>query len=105
MAEHQHHEHVSSPLMYLVVFAALMVLTVVTWWVAQIDLGWANDVVALTIAVTKALLVILFFMHVRYSTRLTKLTAIGGFLWLAILIFLTLNDYITRGILLPVPGK
>ena len=101
----EHHEHVSSPWMYLGVFAALLILTLATWLVAQVDLGWANDVVALTIAVTKALLVILFFMHVRYSTRLTKLTAIGGFLWLAILIFLTLNDYVTRGVLLGVPGK
>ena len=106
MAEHQnHHNHVSSPWMYFGVFAALMVLTVVTWAVAQIDLGWANDVVALTIAVTKALLVILFFMHLRYSTRLTKLTAFSGFFFLALLIFLTLNDYVTRGVLLEVPGK
>jgi cytochrome c oxidase subunit IV len=106
MAEHhEHHHHVSSPRMYLGVFAALLVLTYATWQVAQFDLGWANDVVALTIAVTKALLVILFFMHVRHSTRLTKLTAISGFLFLGILIFLTLNDYVTRGVLLPVPGK
>lgn len=101
MAEH----HVPSRKMYFLVFAALLVLTLATWWVAQIDLGWANDIVALTIAVTKALLVILFFMHVRHSTRLTALTALGGFFWLALLIFLTLNDYLTRGVLLEVPGK
>ncbi len=101
----EHHEHVSSPWMYFGVFAALMVLTGITWAVAQVDLGWANDVVALTIAVTKALLVILFFMHVRHSTRLTKLTALTGFFFLAILIFMTLNDYVTRGALLTVPGK
>ena len=89
-------EHVSSPKMYIAVFAALMVLTVVTWLVAQVDLGWANDVVALAVAVTKALLVILFFMHVRHSTRMTVITALSGFFWLAILIFLTLNDYATR---------
>jgi cytochrome c oxidase subunit IV len=89
-------EHVSSPKMYIAVFAALMVLTLATWLVAQVDLGWANDVVALTIAVTKALLVILFFMHVRHSTRMTAMTALAGFFWLAILIFLTLNDYVTR---------
>ena len=64
--------------------------------VAQIDLGWANDLVALAIAVTKAVLVILFFMHVRYSTRMTVITALAGFLWLGILIVLTLNDYVTR---------
>ena len=94
MAEHT--QHSSSPKMYFAVFGALMVLTVVTWLVAQVDLGWANDIVALAVAVTKALLVILFFMHVRHSTRMTVLTALAGFFWLGILIFLTLNDYMTR---------
>ena len=79
-------EHVSSRRIYLPVFAALMVLTVLTWRVALVDLGRVNDVVALTIAVTKALLVVLFFMHVRYSTRLIDLTVVAGFFWLAILI-------------------
>ena len=99
-------EHVSSTKMYIMVFLALAVLTVITWAVALLDLGWANDVVAMAIAVTKAMLVILFFMHVRYSTRLTALTAIAGFFWLALMIFLTMNDYWTRGSqLLPVLGK
>jgi cytochrome c oxidase subunit IV len=99
-------EHVTSRKIYFLVFAALMVLTIVTWLVAQVNLGWANDVVALTIAVTKALLVLLFFMHVRYSTRMTILTATAGFFWLAILIGLTLTDYLTRNsMVLPVPGK
>ncbi len=100
-------EHVTSRKIYFLVFGALIVLTVVTWLVAQIDLGWANDVVALTIAVVKALLVLLFFMHVRYSTRMTVLTAAAGFFWLAILIGITLSDYLTRfpHSLLPVPGK
>ena len=99
-------EHVTSRKIYFLVFAALMVLTVVTWLVAQVDLGWANDVVALTIAVVKALLVLLFFMHVRYSTRMTILTAAAGFFWLAILIGITLTDYLTRySSLLKVPGK
>jgi cytochrome c oxidase subunit 4 len=89
-------EHVTSRKVYFLVFGALMILTLATWLVAQVDLGWANDVVALAIAVTKALLVILFFMHVRYSTRMTVITALAGFFWLAILIFLTLNDYVTR---------
>ena len=97
MTEHQHHEHVSSPLMYFGVFAALMVLTLATWLVAQVDLGWANDVVALMIAVTKALLVILFFMHVRYSGRLIALTVGSGILFLLILLALALADYLTRG--------
>ena len=99
-------EHITSRKIYFLVFAALIVLTVVTWLVAQVDLGWANDVVALTIAVTKAVLVLLFFMHVRTSTRMTILTATAGFFWLVILIGLTLADYLTRGSsLLPVPGK
>jgi cytochrome c oxidase subunit IV len=97
-------EHVTSVKLYVAVFLALMVLTAATVWVATFDLGWANDVVALTIAVTKALLVLTFFMHLRYSTRLTVLTALAGFFWLGILIFLTLNDYISRGVL-EIPGK
>lgn len=99
-------EHITSRKVYFLVFGALIVLTLATWLVAQVDLGWANDVVALTIAVTKAMLVLLFFMHVRYSTRMTILTATAGFFWLAILIGLTLSDYLTRhSSLLPVPGK
>ena len=57
------------------------------------------------LAVTKALLVLWFFMHLRYSTRVTVLTAVAGFFWLAILIFLTLNDYATRETLFPFAGK
>jgi cytochrome c oxidase subunit IV len=97
-------EHITSVKLYVAVFAALLVLTFVTVVVAEMDLGWANDVVALTIAVTKALLVLIFFMHLRYSTRLSVLTALAGFFWLGILIFLTLNDYATRGGL-RIPGK
>lgn len=98
-------EHVSSPKQYVMIFLALMVLTVVTVAVAYQDLGMFNDVVALAIAMAKALLVVLFFMHVKYSTRLTALTAAGGLIWLGILIALTLNDYLTRGALIAVPGK
>lgn len=98
-------EHVSSPKNYVLIFLALMVLTVATVLVAKVDLGWANDVVALTVAVTKALLVMLFFMHVRYSTRMTALTALAGFFWLAILILVTMTDYWSRGVTIPVPGK
>jgi cytochrome c oxidase subunit IV len=99
-------EHITSRKVYFLIFAVLMVLTVVTWAVAQVDLGWANDVVALTIAVVKALLVLLFFMHVRHSTRMTMLTAAAGFFWLAILLGVTLTDYLSRGAsVLPVPGK
>jgi cytochrome c oxidase subunit IV len=99
-------EHVTSRKVYFLVFGALMVLTLVTWLVAQVDLGWANDVVALGIAVTKATLVLLFFMHVRHSSRMTALTAVAGFFWLAILFGLTIADYASRGAILPfVAGK
>lgn len=98
-------EHVTSRKVYFAVFAALLVLTAVTVIVANFDLGWANNVVALGIAVTKALLVLWFFMHLRYSTRVTMLTALAGFFWLAILISLTLNDYLTRETLFPYWGK
>jgi cytochrome c oxidase subunit 4 len=99
-------EHVTSRKVYFLVFGALMVLTLATWLVAQVDLGWANDVVAIGIAVTKATLVLLFFMHVRHSTRMTALTAVAGFFWLAILFGLTIADYASRGAILPfVPGK
>jgi cytochrome c oxidase subunit 4 len=97
--------HVTSVKTYLAIFFALMVLTLATVWVAENDFGVFNDVIALGIAVTKALLVILFFMHVRYSTRMTAITAISGFVWLAILIVLTLNDYFTRGVIIEVFGK
>jgi len=95
-------EHVTSRKIYYAVFAALMLFTYVTVAVAKIDLGRFNTIVALTIAVTKAVLVVLFFMHVRYSTRLTKLVVVGGFVWLALLIGLTMADVATRG-WLPLP--
>ncbi len=97
-------EHVTSPKTYLLVFLALMVLTAVTVAVAFLHLGPFNDVVALTIAVTKASLVVLIFMHVRYSTPFTKLVVISGFLWLGFLIALTLADYFTRGLIHPQVG-
>jgi cytochrome c oxidase subunit 4 len=89
-------EHIVSKTIYFLIFGALMVLTVVTYWVALYDFGAWNVVIALAVAVTKAVLVVLFFMHVRYSTRLTKIVVIAGFFWLAILVTLTLSDYFTR---------
>jgi cytochrome c oxidase subunit IV len=85
---------------YYLVFLALAVGTVVTYLVAFVDLNFHginfNPVVALTIACTKATLVILFFMHVRYSSKLTMITVCAGFFWLLILISLSLTDYLTR---------
>lgn len=96
--------HVAPKSMYYTIFAALMVLTVLTVAVARVDLGVLNLPVALVIAVSKALLVIMFFMHVKYSTRLVQVTAFTGFLFLGILIAVTMADYLSRG-MLGVPGK
>jgi cytochrome c oxidase subunit 4 len=90
-------EHIVSRKIYFAIFTALVVLTVVTWSVAKIDLGRMNAVVALTIAVIKGTLVVLYFMHVRYSSRLTWVFVGAGFFWLAIMVALTLGDYMTRG--------
>ena len=89
--------HVAPKTMYYAVFAALMIGTAITVAVAFVDLGALNNVVMLGIAITKALLVVLFFMHVRWSTRLTWVVAASGFFWLLILFGLTMQDYLTRG--------
>lgn len=82
---------------YVVIWAILMSLTATTVVVAEIELGEWNVVVALTIAVIKAVLVVLFFMHVKESSSLTKLIVAAGFFWMAILFALTFNDYFSRG--------
>ena len=89
--------HVLPLRIYFGVFFALLVLTGTTVGVAFIDLGPFNNVVALGVAVLKATLVILFFMHVRYSTRLTAVVIASGIFWLAIMVGLTFVDYATRG--------
>ena len=81
---------------YILIFLALMVGTALTVGVAFIDLGRMNTVVALAIAICKMLLVILFFMHVRHSSQLTKIVVASGFLWLVILISISISDYLTR---------
>jgi cytochrome c oxidase subunit 4 len=97
-------EHVDSVKTYALVFAALIFLTVATTAVAFVDLGPFSVVMALAIAVCKMLLVALFFMHVRHSTRLTRLVVLGGLLWLAILLLLTMGDMMSRG-WVGVPGR
>lgn len=92
------HAHPSIGL-YLVIFFALVVGTILTWAIAFVNLGPWNPVVALTIACVKALLVILFFMHIRYSSKLTKITIAAGFFWLLIMITMSLTDYLTRSFL------
>jgi cytochrome c oxidase subunit IV len=89
--------HVAPKSMYYAVFAALIVGTALTVGVAFIDLGALNNVLMLGIAITKATLVVLFFMHVRWGTRLTWVVAASGFVWLLILFGLTMMDYLSRG--------
>lgn len=88
--------HVTSTSVYYGIFLALMAFTALTVWVAFIDLGWASTPVALGIATIKATLVILFFMHVRHSSKLTWVIVVGSFLWLGVLFVLTYADYLTR---------
>lgn len=82
---------------YLAVFVALMALTVVTVWIATIDLGDMNVVMALVVATVKAVLVLLFFMHLRHSGKLLWVVMGSSFLFLVILIGFTLSDVLTRG--------
>jgi cytochrome c oxidase subunit 4 len=77
--------------------AALMLLLALTWSIGYVDLGMFNLVVALAISITKALLVALFFMHIKGSSRLLHLAATVGVIWLLIMLTLTLSDYFTRG--------
>ena len=90
-------EHIVSKKTYALIFGILMVLTLVTTRVAYLDLGRMNVVVALAIACVKSVLVILFFMHLAYSRRLNQLTIVAAFLWLTLLISLTLADIWSRG--------
>lgn len=94
--EGESHHHIVSVSVYLAIFAALLVGTALTVWVAYFDLGAFNIVVALAIAVTKASLVVLYFMHVKYSSKLVQLAACTGFIWLAIMIGFTFSDVFTR---------
>jgi cytochrome c oxidase subunit 4 len=91
-----HSSHVVTPRTYFINFAALMVLLVLTLAAASLNLGDWNIVIAMTIAVAKALLVALFFMHVRYSSKLVQFISIIGVFWLMILFLLTFNDYFSR---------
>jgi cytochrome c oxidase subunit 4 len=89
-------DHIVPTRVYYLIFAALMVGTAITVGVAFVDLGPFNAIVALTIAVLKATLVVLFFMHVRYSSRLTWAVVVGSVFWLGLLLALTFSDYLTR---------
>jgi cytochrome c oxidase subunit 4 len=89
--------HVAPKSLYYLIFLALMVGTGLTVLVAKFDLGPLNNIVMLSVACAKALLVILFFMHVRWSSRLTWVIAGSGFFWLLILFSITMADYMSRG--------
>ena len=104
MSDLHDNTHIDSVGTYVKILVALLVATAVTTAVARIDLGGFSVVVALGIASVKMVLVALFFMHIRHSTKLTRLVVLGGLLWLGILLLLTMTDFATRGIL-GVPGK
>jgi cytochrome c oxidase subunit IV len=90
-------EQVVNPKIYIWTCIALLVLLAVTWSIAYVNLGPFNLIVALAVSITKAIVIALFFMHIRGSSRLLKLAAVAGVMWLLILISLTLSDYFTRG--------
>jgi cytochrome c oxidase subunit IV len=94
------HEHIGIP-GYLTIFGILVVGTILTYLTSQIDLDWifagANTLLALLIAFTKMSFVVLYFMHVKWSSKLIWLTAMAGFFWLAIMFAFTMQDYLTRG--------
>ncbi|MGA9039423.1 MAG: cytochrome C oxidase subunit IV family protein [Terriglobales bacterium] len=93
----EHSEHILPSAMYWGIWALLIVLTFVTAWVANIDMGRLNTVVALVIATCKATVVVLFFMHVKYaSEKLTKVVIVSAIFFLLILLSLSMADYATR---------
>ena len=93
--EHAEH-HIVTPTVYGIVYVTLLVFTGITVGAAYLNLGIFNPIVALAIACTKAVIVILFFMHVKYQSKLVKLTVGAGFFTFLVLITMTLTDYISR---------
>ncbi len=89
-------EHIVSPRIYIVIFVSLMLGTAITIWAAFQNFGKFNIVIALAIATIKATLVVLYFMHARYSPKRTQLVIVCSVFWLAIMLALTLADYDTR---------
>ena len=89
-------EHIVSPKLYVLIWITLLILTGVTTGVAFLNFGIFNPIIALLIAFTKASLVVLFFMHVKYSNRMIALVVGCGLFFLSILIVLSCSDYITR---------
>ena len=89
-------DHIVPTRVYYIIFGILMLCTFLTVQVAFLDLGRWNTVAALAIAVFKATLVVLFFMHVKYSSKLTWLVVLGSVFWLGLLLAVTMTDYLTR---------
>jgi len=103
--DNAHAKHVVTPVStYVTIFVTLLIFTGITYWVAQHDYGMMNTPVALSIAVFKASLVVIYFMGVRYNTPLTKVVVVAGFFWLLIMFGLTMGDYVSRS-WLGVPGR
>lgn len=94
---HEHHAHVMPVSTLLIVFVSLMVFMFLTIFVAYQPLGYFNLPIALAIAMIKATLVVLFFMEVKYGSRLLWVFAGSSFVFLLIMLVLTMNDYVTRG--------
>jgi cytochrome c oxidase subunit 4 len=88
--------HVVPQKIYLLVFVTLLCMTLITVDVAFYNFGWLNIYLALVIATFKATIVVLFFMHVKYSPRLTWVFAVAGLFWMVILLVLMFSDYFTR---------
>jgi cytochrome c oxidase subunit IV len=94
--QHEHEHHIVSPMVYLTIVIALLILTAVTVGASYVEMGVFNPIVALAIAAIKMMLVVLFFRHVKYSTKLTKLTVGAGLFTFLVLVGMTLADYFTR---------
>jgi cytochrome c oxidase subunit 4 len=94
--EHERHHHVVSPKVYLTIVCALLVLTATTVGASYVEMGIFNPIVALAIAAVKMMLVVLFFMHVKYSSKLTQLTVGAGIFTFLVLVGMTMADYFTR---------
>jgi cytochrome c oxidase subunit IV len=96
VSEQEHAEHIVPPGIYAAIITCLLILTLLTVYVATVDLGRFNIVMALVIATLKATLVVLFFMHAKYVPKRTQLVIMAGIFWLGLLLFLTLSDYVSR---------
>jgi cytochrome c oxidase subunit IV len=95
--EHPQEHHVVPVRVYITIFLTLMAFTALTVFASFNDFGPGNTIIAVSIAVAKASLVVLYFMHVRYNDNIVRIAVFAGFLWLGIMIVLTLSDYIARG--------